>query len=232
MSDDEDVAALMSSLRGDYLNQDDFAAAGQQIRLLNSNTEAFSVATGLPLTYDVKAISDFWSIRPVSVVSRILQLGAISADFLVRVLWDVFTGRLQENQVRRAIQIRNIVTSLGPAYIKVWPSLFATKSICVLERVWLQVHAWYSAQMYNWNQSHTHRSAAPHSHHSIDTHPVAQASRLQTLSCPRLFLRLSQHHLHLPSFLSCAADMTISLVFAARPGTLHPPRHSLPGSHG
>lgn len=27
-------------------------------------------------------------------------------------------GKLKENEVRRAIQIRNIVTSLGPAYIK------------------------------------------------------------------------------------------------------------------
>jgi predicted unusual protein kinase regulating ubiquinone biosynthesis (AarF/ABC1/UbiB family) len=32
-------------------------------------------------------------------------------------------GKLQENEVRRAIQIRNIVTSLGPAYIKLGQAL-------------------------------------------------------------------------------------------------------------
>jgi aarF domain-containing kinase len=131
MSDDEDLAALMSSLRGDHLNQDDFAAAGQQVSLLASDTESLSGHSELPLSYDIVAISEFWSIRPVSVMSRIVHLATISSDFIMRIVWDIVTGQVQDNQVRRAIQIRNIVTSLGPAYIKVCP-----------ETLWRHVCLW------------------------------------------------------------------------------------------
>jgi aarF domain-containing kinase len=116
--DDSELGILMSSLRGANLNDDDFAAAGQQVNLMTVTSDGTDADSGLPLTYDPTAISDFWSIRPVSVISRILQLGAISSDFLLRLAWDALTGSIKANEVQRAIQIRDIVTSLGPAYIK------------------------------------------------------------------------------------------------------------------
>lgn len=38
-------------------------------------------------------------------------------------IFDFVSGKLRENEVKRAIEIRNIVTSLGPAYIKLGQAL-------------------------------------------------------------------------------------------------------------
>jgi aarF domain-containing kinase len=51
-------------------------------------------------------------------VRRITQLMSIAGSFLSGILSDVALGRVKENEVKRAIQLREIVTSLGPAYIK------------------------------------------------------------------------------------------------------------------
>lgn len=123
MEGDSELGVLMSSLRGANLNDDDFAAAGQQVNLMSAAADGTDADSGLPLTYEPDAISEFWSIRPVSVVSRMLQLAGISADFLIRLAWDAASGQLEANEVRRAIQIRDIVTSLGPAYIKLGQAL-------------------------------------------------------------------------------------------------------------
>jgi aarF domain-containing kinase len=120
---DSDIAILMSSLRGSNMNDDDFAAAGQRINLITTDIDGSAAGEGLPLEYDPAAIADYWSVRPVSVVSRILQLSFISGSFMARLVWDYLTGQLKANEVARAIEIRNIVTSLGPAYIKLGQAL-------------------------------------------------------------------------------------------------------------
>jgi aarF domain-containing kinase len=122
-AENDDLNIFMSSLRGSNLNEDDFAAVGQTMTLVNATSDGTEADAGLPLEYDPEAISDYWSIRPVSVVSRILQLASISANFLAGVAWDLATGNFKVNEVKRAIQIRNIVTSLGPAYIKLGQAL-------------------------------------------------------------------------------------------------------------
>jgi aarF domain-containing kinase len=48
---------------------------------------------------------------------------AIAGGFLGGLLGDVVSGTVKENQVQRAIQLRNIMTSLGPAYIKLGQAL-------------------------------------------------------------------------------------------------------------
>lgn len=50
-------------------------------------------------------------------------LSGITGGFLSGILSDYLTGSLEKNQVLRAIEIRNIVTSLGPAYIKLGQAL-------------------------------------------------------------------------------------------------------------
>lgn len=47
----------------------------------------------------------------------------ISGGFLSRLAWDWANGRLAQTEVARAIDLRNIVTSLGPAYIKLGQAL-------------------------------------------------------------------------------------------------------------
>lgn len=121
--DDSELSVFMSSLQGAQLSDADFAEDGQTLNLLTLNSDGRDADAELPLVYDPEAISDYWSVRPTSVVSRILQLTSISSQFLTGIAWDIATGKLKENEVKRAIQIRRIVTSLGPAYIKLGQAL-------------------------------------------------------------------------------------------------------------
>lgn len=111
--DDSELSVFMSSLQGAQLSDADFAEDGQTLNLLTLNSDGRDADAELPLVYDPEAISDYWSVRPTSVVSRILQLTSISSQFLTGIAWDIATGKLKENEVKRAIQIRRIVTSLG-----------------------------------------------------------------------------------------------------------------------
>ncbi len=67
----------------------------------------------LPLVYEQETINAYWDRRPVSVVTRIFQLLSVSGSFLTSLAVDAARGRLRETEVQRAIQIREIVTSLG-----------------------------------------------------------------------------------------------------------------------
>ncbi|CAG9463191.1 unnamed protein product [Pedinophyceae sp. YPF-701] len=116
----EDLNILMSGLRGSNIDQSDFAAAGVEMQLVEVTEDADDK---LPLVYDPEQISAYWRRRPVSVIKRILQLLGISGGFLSNLLVDAAQGKVQENEVKRAIEIRGIVTSLGPAYIKLGQAL-------------------------------------------------------------------------------------------------------------
>ena len=65
----------------------------------------------------------------------------VTGGFLSSLLADVVFGKLKENEVQRAIEIRNIVTSLGPAYIKlgqalsIRPDLLSPKAMVELQKL-------------------------------------------------------------------------------------------------
>ena len=121
MNEDPQLQVFMAGLRGSGLDSSDFAAEGVEMNVV----EATSSGEGdvLPLVYDPEAISRFWGRRPVQVAQRVLHLLSISSTFLSRLLWDALNGRLKETEVARACDIREIVTSLGPAYIKLAQAL-------------------------------------------------------------------------------------------------------------
>jgi aarF domain-containing kinase len=119
MEEDENLKVLMSSLRGQNLSDADFAAEGVEMRLVMMDEDG----EGLPLEYEPSLIADYWGRRPVAVFSRILQLLSIAGGFLGGVGMDYLTGKSKENEVKRAIELRNIMTSLGPAYIKLGQAL-------------------------------------------------------------------------------------------------------------
>jgi predicted unusual protein kinase regulating ubiquinone biosynthesis (AarF/ABC1/UbiB family) len=73
--------------------------------------------------YDAKAIADYYSKRPWQVIWRILSIVFMVAGFLLGLLWDKATGRGDRPQPRRATQLRQIITTLGPTYIKVGQAL-------------------------------------------------------------------------------------------------------------
>ena len=66
---------------------------------------------------------------------------------MLGILKDYLNGRMEAHQVKRAVQLRNIMTSLGPAYIKlgqalsIRPDLLSPAAMAELQRlcdkVWL-----------------------------------------------------------------------------------------------
>jgi len=116
----EDLAVFMAGLRGKNIDQSDFAIDGLDMKLVQVDEDAEDL---LPLVYSPSQIAAYWGVRPVSVIKRILQLLRVSSGFLSRLLVDFVRDDLKRNEVNRAIDLRNIVTSLGPAYIKLGQAL-------------------------------------------------------------------------------------------------------------
>lgn len=119
MEENEEVAILMRGLRGQNLSDSQFAEDDVQLRLV----EVDESSEFLPLVYDPATISAYWGKRPRAVATRIVQLLSVAGGFLSRLAWDVINKKVKKNEVARAIEIREIVTSLGPAYIKLGQAL-------------------------------------------------------------------------------------------------------------
>jgi aarF domain-containing kinase len=73
MEENEQLRVLMSSLRGSNLSDADFADDSVQMQLVEVR-DGGADGDSLPLEYDPELISDYWGRRPVSVMTRILQL--------------------------------------------------------------------------------------------------------------------------------------------------------------
>ncbi|MCS6959568.1 MAG: AarF/ABC1/UbiB kinase family protein [Pseudanabaenaceae cyanobacterium SKYGB_i_bin29] len=70
--------------------------------------------------YDPQVISAYYSQRPLLVVGRVLQTMGAFLSFVVGLLWDKLT---RQSPIARAEQLRQIITELGPTYIKVGQAL-------------------------------------------------------------------------------------------------------------
>ncbi|KAG9447690.1 hypothetical protein H6P81_013818 [Aristolochia fimbriata] len=119
MEEDEQLAILMRGLRGQNLSDSQFAADDVQLRLV----EVDESSDALPLVYDPEIISAYWGKRPRAVATRIVQLLSVAGGFLSGIIWDIINKKVKQNEVARAIELREIVTSLGPAYIKLGQAL-------------------------------------------------------------------------------------------------------------
>ncbi|XP_022964160.1 uncharacterized protein LOC111464268 [Cucurbita moschata] len=119
MEENEELAILMRGLRGQNLKDSLFAEDNVELRLV----EVDESSEFLPLAYDPDSISAYWGKRPQAVATRIVQLLSVAGGFLSHIVWDIINKKVKENEVERAIELREIVTSLGPAYIKLGQAL-------------------------------------------------------------------------------------------------------------
>ncbi|KAK9183347.1 hypothetical protein WN944_026498 [Citrus x changshan-huyou] len=119
MEENEQLSILMKGLRGLNLRDSQFADDSVKLRLV----EVDESSEFLPLVYDPASITAYWGKRPRAVATRIVQLLSVAGGFLSRIAWDIVTKKIKENEVARAIELRDIVTSLGPAYIKLGQAL-------------------------------------------------------------------------------------------------------------
>jgi hypothetical protein len=77
----------------------------------------------LPKQYDVEGIALFYQKNPRLVLARATEIVALAKDFLFGLLSDFQKGELKPNQPIRAIQFTELITTLGPTFIKVGQAL-------------------------------------------------------------------------------------------------------------
>ena len=75
------------------------------------------------LRYDPNLVAAFYRTRPFQVWRRTLGIFLPFLFFAVRLWWDRTTGQSEANQARQAIHLREMLTRLGPAFIKVGQAL-------------------------------------------------------------------------------------------------------------
>jgi aarF domain-containing kinase len=118
----EDAALIMQALRGQNLNDDDEAVKGLQMRLVDIGST--DEETGLPYVYNPEELKKFFARRPKAVITRIFQLISVGGGFALTILLDRILKRSNpELEVQRAAELRDLLTSLGPFYIKVGQAL-------------------------------------------------------------------------------------------------------------
>jgi predicted unusual protein kinase regulating ubiquinone biosynthesis (AarF/ABC1/UbiB family) len=73
--------------------------------------------------YNPERINEYYDKRPFQALGRLCTIVLAFASFLVGLWWDKLTGQSEQKQTWRAIRLREILTQLGPAYIKVGQAL-------------------------------------------------------------------------------------------------------------
>ncbi len=73
--------------------------------------------------YNPEIIIQYYRKRPLEVWARFFNIAFPLGSFYFGLWWDSVTGNTQKNQKKRAIQLREILTKLGPAYIKIGQAL-------------------------------------------------------------------------------------------------------------
>jgi predicted unusual protein kinase regulating ubiquinone biosynthesis (AarF/ABC1/UbiB family) len=73
--------------------------------------------------YDPKAIASYYSKRPWLALWRAITIIWCFAGFVLGLKWDEWRNRTEANKLKRATQLREILTHLGPTFIKVGQAL-------------------------------------------------------------------------------------------------------------
>ncbi|MEH2330217.1 ABC1 kinase family protein [Nostoc sp.] len=73
--------------------------------------------------YNPDAIARYYSYRPWLAWGRLLRIIFSFAGFILSLKWDEWQDRVEQNKVKRAIQLREMLTRLGPTFIKVGQAL-------------------------------------------------------------------------------------------------------------
>ena len=124
---DEEANLIIQALRGQNMNSDDRAAEGLTMQLVDVyGGDSSSSLDTLKEEYDPVALKQFFSERPLAVLTRILQIVTVGGGFLATAAVDVILQRHKDNpelEIQRAAELRDIITSLGPFFIKLGQAL-------------------------------------------------------------------------------------------------------------
>lgn len=73
--------------------------------------------------YDPQAIASYYRSRPWKVIWRAITILWYLSSFILGLKWDEWTNQAEQNRQKRATQLQNILTNLGPTFIKVGQAL-------------------------------------------------------------------------------------------------------------
>jgi len=73
--------------------------------------------------YDPESIARYYGYRPWQAIGRALKILLSFAWLLLGFKWDEWTNQVETNRPKRATQIRELLTNLGPTFIKVGQAL-------------------------------------------------------------------------------------------------------------
>lgn len=134
---DEDANLMIQALRGQGMNDDDTALEGLDMKLVDVDSESL-----LPYDYDPAALKAFFSKRPLTVFTRILQVVSVAGGVIFNAILDTLLNRMTPDlEVQRAGELRDIITSLGPFYIKlgqalsIRPDVLSPRSMVELQKL-------------------------------------------------------------------------------------------------
>lgn len=95
-----------------------------ETNVIPSVEEHFQSASELDaIRYDPIAIAKHYRRRPLQVFIRSLNILWSFLLFALRLWWDKKTGNSKKNQRQQAVQLREMLTKLGPAFIKIGQAL-------------------------------------------------------------------------------------------------------------
>eukprot|EP00468_Gymnochlora_sp_CCMP2014_P013302 CAMPEP_0167763702 /NCGR_PEP_ID=MMETSP0110_2-20121227/13546_1 /TAXON_ID=629695 /ORGANISM="Gymnochlora sp., Strain CCMP2014" /LENGTH=709 /DNA_ID=CAMNT_0007650869 /DNA_START=224 /DNA_END=2353 /DNA_ORIENTATION=+ len=145
----ESDRSMLQALRGSSLNVEDKAASDKLLVVEVSDDEKQKDKTDrLPQVYDSNAIAKYWQKRPAQVVKRLWQVASSFAGLFARVGTDLAFDRLSQTEPDRIRELREVIVSLGPFYIKfgqalaIRPDIVSPNSMIELQKLCDKVPAY------------------------------------------------------------------------------------------
>ncbi len=106
------------------INSSEVPTVTVETKVIPSLGEHFNSASDPDaVRYDPIAIAQYYSKRPLQVLMRGIRIVWSFLLFALRLWWDKKTGNSKKNQGKQAIQLREMLTQLGPAFIKIGQAL-------------------------------------------------------------------------------------------------------------
>lgn len=180
LAENEDTKFMIQALRGQGMNEDDQAAVGLQMRLVGE--ELVDGDTGLPYIYDPDALAQYFSKKPLVIMRRIAQVLSVGGGFLFNVSMDALLNKSSPDlEVQRAGELRDLITSLGPFYIKlgqalsIRPDILSPRSMVELQKLCDKVPSYSSKVAFATIQSELGKTV-DELFSEITPEPVAAAS--------------------------------------------------------
>ena len=143
ISANEDADLIMQALRGQGMNDDVAAAVGLEMKLVDVGSSGDGADDVLKKVYDPEHLKRFFQKRPGAVITRLFQVMSTASGFLTKVAFDAARGKLDdpESEVKRAAELRDTITSLGPFFIKlgqalsIRPDVLSPRSMVELQKL-------------------------------------------------------------------------------------------------